>query len=111
MAAKSNIRSMRFSDETVELIDRQIGDTFTQKFENLVARCNWELPAKEKELASVQAFIDKERKKLRRLQEANRELEQFSRQLDNAKKFFGYIEQSAKLINLSVTAAEKCNTD
>lgn len=34
--AKNNIRSIRFSDELAELIDRQIGDTFTEKFENLV---------------------------------------------------------------------------
>ena len=31
MATKNNIRSIRFSDELAELIDRQIGDTFTQK--------------------------------------------------------------------------------
>ena len=32
VARKSNIRSIRFSDELAELIDRQIGDTFTEKF-------------------------------------------------------------------------------
>ena len=111
MAAKNNIRCMRFSDETIDLIDRQWGDTFTQKFENLVTRYIWELPAKEKELANVQAQIDRERKKLQRLQDANRELDQFTRQLDNAKKYFDYVEQSAKLINLSITAAERRNTD
>ena len=44
MAGKPNIRSIRFSDELAELIDRQIGNTFTEKFENLVTRCVWELP-------------------------------------------------------------------
>ena len=39
MAAKNNIRSIRFSDELAELIERQVGDTFTQKFENLITRC------------------------------------------------------------------------
>ncbi len=43
MATKNNIRSIRFSDEMIELIDRQIGDTLTQKFENLVTKCVWEL--------------------------------------------------------------------
>ena len=37
MAQKNNIRSIRFSDELAELIDRQAGDTFTQKFEGLRA--------------------------------------------------------------------------
>ena len=36
MAIKTNIRSIRFSDELAELIDRQQGQTFTQKFENLI---------------------------------------------------------------------------
>lgn len=40
MANKSNIRSIRFTDELYELIDRQAGDTFTQKLENLVTRCS-----------------------------------------------------------------------
>ena len=46
---KNNIRSIRFSDELAELIDRQIGNSFTEKFENLITRCVWELPAREKE--------------------------------------------------------------
>ena len=50
MATKNNIRSIRFSDELAELIDRQIGDTFTQKFENLVTKCVWELSNREKQL-------------------------------------------------------------
>lgn len=62
MANKSNIRSIRFSDELAELIDQQIGDTFTAKFENLVTRCVWELPAKEKEIQRLDAVIaDKQR--------------------------------------------------
>ena len=64
MAGKSNIRSIRFTDELYELIDRQEGDTFTQKLENLVTRCVWELPKKEEELKYVQAQIRKERARL-----------------------------------------------
>ena len=105
MANKSNIRSMRFSDEIIELIDRQVGDTFTQKFENLVTRCNWELPAKEKELEQIQTLIDNERKRLMNMREAVIELERFSWKLENAKDAFEKVEASAKRI------AEKCNTD
>ena len=53
MATKNNIRSIRFSDELAELIDRQIGETFTQKFENLVTKCVWELPKREEQLKAI----------------------------------------------------------
>lgn len=69
MATKNNIRSIRFSDELAELIDRQIGKTFTEKFENLITRCVWELPQKEAELKSLQKQLDQERQKLRELQQ------------------------------------------
>ena len=54
MPAKNNIRSIRFSDELAELIDRQQGSSFTQKFENLIIRCVWELPAKEEKRKQLQ---------------------------------------------------------
>ncbi len=57
MPAKNNIRSIRFSDELAELIDRQQGSSFTQKFENLIIRCVWELPAKEDELKQIESRI------------------------------------------------------
>ena len=67
MAAKNNIRSIRFSDETAELIERQQGDNFTQKFENLITRCVWELPAKEEELAQLEKRIQEKRELLRQM--------------------------------------------
>lgn len=82
MAGKSNIRSIRFTDELYELIDRQNGDTFTQKLENLVTRCVWELPQKEKELQSIQKQIDQERQDLRRFRETKQKMEQNIRNLN-----------------------------
>lgn len=67
MATKNNIRSIRFSDELAELIDRQQGDTFTQKFENLITKCVWELPAKEEELQQIESRIQTKREQLREL--------------------------------------------
>lgn len=67
MAGKNNIRSIRFSDEMAEVIDHQQGDTFTQKFENLVTRCVWELPEKEKELEQLEAKIKEKRKQLQEM--------------------------------------------
>lgn len=104
MAAKNNIRSIRFSDELAELIDRQVGDTFTQKFENLVTRCVWELPQKEKELAYIEADIQRERKRLYNLQRATEQLRMLERDLQQAKRDFELVARRAKAI---AEAAEK----
>lgn len=75
MAGKPNIRSIRFSDELAELIDRQVGSSFTAKFEALVTRCVWELPQKEAELKRVQERIQQERKRLAELQKRREKLD------------------------------------
>lgn len=67
MANKRNIRSIRFSDDLAEMIDRQQGQNFTEKFENLITRCVWELPAKEKELAALEERIQERRAQLLRM--------------------------------------------
>lgn len=76
MAEKPNIRSIRFSDELAELIDRQVGRTFTEKFENLVTRCVWELPRKEAELERVKDAIRQERERLAAIQKRREKLDQ-----------------------------------
>ena len=65
MANKNNIRSIRFSDELAELIEQQQGRSFTEKFENLITRCVWELPAKEEELFKLETRIQEKREQLR----------------------------------------------
>lgn len=65
--AKNNIRSIRFSDELAELIDQQAGDTFTQKFENLITRCVWELPKKEEQLMQLEKRISQKQQELAEL--------------------------------------------
>lgn len=64
MAQKNNIRSIRFSDDLADLIDRQVGRTFTEKFENLVTRCVWELPQKEEQLKQLDEQIKKKQNML-----------------------------------------------
>ena len=67
MARKNNIHSMRFTDDMMEMIEAQSGENFSQKFENLVTRCMWELPEKEKQLANIEKEIEKKRKELDKL--------------------------------------------
>ena len=81
MAIKTNIRSIRFSDELAELIERQQGETFTQKFENLVTRCMWELPTRERKLEQLEARIQEKREQLRHMSAQTRELSETLREL------------------------------
>lgn len=98
MKNKPNIRSIRFSDELAELIEQQIGQTFTEKFENLVTRCVWELPAQEKKLKAIREEIRLEEERLMRLQKASEELRLLERDLQSAKYYFGIVERRAKTI-------------
>lgn len=107
MAQKNNIRSIRFSDELAELIDRQVGCTFTEKFENLITRCVWELPGKERELEQIQEQISRERKRLHDLQRATEELRMLENDLKAARRCFGIVERRAKQI---AEKFEDCNT-
>ena len=83
MARKNNIRSIRFSDELAELIDRQVGNSFTEKFENLITLCVLELPAREKELQRINQEIRQKRQQLAEMSshycKAARTLEELSR--------------------------------
>lgn len=101
MAKKNNIRSIRFSDEMIELIESQAGETFTAKFEALVTRCMWELPKKEQELKFIQELIDSERKSLRYIQDRKRKLEQNLYLVENRTAYF--VQQ----VNLAITELEK----
>lgn len=84
MASKSNIRSMRFSDDILAMIESQAGETFTAKFENLVTRCMWELPQREEELKQIQERIDQERASLQRIQAMRKRIEENTYYLDAA---------------------------
>lgn len=81
--AKGNIRSMRFSDEMIEIIESQVGDTFTAKFEALVTKCMWELPSKEQELKEINERIAIQRKELERIKKRAMELDDNMWRIEN----------------------------
>ena len=62
--AKNNIRSVRFSDEMIEIINQQVGDNFTQKFERMVYNCYMLLPEKERQLRELENQIAQRRRQL-----------------------------------------------
>ena len=98
MAQKSTIRSIRISDDMAELIDRQAGANFTEKWENLVTRCVWELPKKEELLKRIQEDIDRERQRLYDLQRATEQLRMLEKDIKSAQYFFQIVERRAKQI-------------
>ncbi|WP_297999334.1 hypothetical protein [uncultured Oscillibacter sp.] len=104
MASKPNIRSIRFSDELAELIDRQAGNTFTEKFENLVTRCVWELPQKEEELKRLQEQISLKQKRLYDLEDTVQKLQQMERDIKHLQRSLNDIMGRAEAV---VKAAEE----
>lgn len=62
--AKNNIRSVRFSDEMIEIINQQVGDNFTQKFERMVYNCYMLLPEKQRQLEKLESDIRLRRRDL-----------------------------------------------
>lgn len=97
MAQKNNIRSIRFSDELAELIDRQVGRTFTEKFENLVTRCVWELPQKEQELKRLKQEITQKQQQLQEMKNQVYKLSDTINQLfTKAKALENAIEQETE---------------
>lgn len=62
--AKNNIRSVRFSDEMIEIINQQVGENFTQKFERMVYNCYMLLPEKKRQLERLEASISQRRREL-----------------------------------------------
>ena len=94
MARKNNIRSMRFSDDVIEMIESQAGRNFSEKFENLVTRCMWELPEKEKRVKELDKAI------MRRYDELNKLRERYfsvQRNLKLAEEYAGELAKSLYL--------------
>lgn len=97
MASKSNSRTVRLSDDMIDLIDRQQGETFTQRFENLVTRCVWELPQKEKELEHYKLQIKREQKQLSKLSQQVYEYHEIVQQLNGKIDALGKLLKSLSL--------------
>ena len=90
--AKNNIRSVRFSDEMIEIINQQVGDNFTQKFERMVYNCYMLLPEKQRQLEKLESHI-----RLRR-----RDLEDLSNRYNSAAGCLRSLEYQIKDIQGSL---------
>lgn len=90
--AKNNICSVRFSDEMIEIINQQVGDNFTQKFERMVYNCYMLLPEKQRQLEKLESDI-----RLRR-----RDLEDLSNRYNSAAGCLRSLEYQIKDIQGSL---------
>lgn len=109
MACKGNIRSMRFSDDVVRLIEDQPGDNFTAKFESLIYKCVQELPEKEKHLKMIQDLINAEGERLDRIRRLATNLENNISILTNNLHTFGC--QTQRVVNSIGFLVKDCNTN
>ena len=89
MPGKTNIRSIRLSDELMEVIEAQVGETFTEKYEGLIRRCVFEEPETvkrveelRKELQQMEKTLAERRKQAADLQRAIQILTSTKWQLD-----------------------------
>lgn len=108
MANKGNIRSMRFSDDVVKLIEQQPGDTFTAKFESLIYHCVQELPEKQKRVMMIQDLIEAESKRLDRIRKQANDLENSISSLTNNLSWFS--RQAQQAVNGIDRLIDDCNT-
>lgn len=83
MAKKNNIRSIRVSDDILELIEAQAGENFTQKYEALITRCFYEIPAVERRLEHINQEI---LQKLKLLNDLARKADAYAAALRNMER-------------------------
>ena len=88
MAKKSNIRSIRFSDDVLEIIEAQEGETFTAKFESLIRKCHQDLPQKERELTQIQKHINYEWQRLTNTQKMINEVQNATLRMESNLRYW-----------------------
>lgn len=71
---KENIRSIRMSDEIMEIVNQQQGRNFTEKFERLVYNCYMLTDQKSKEIKKLDEDIQIQREKLKYMAEQTTKL-------------------------------------
>ena len=85
MAGKTNIRSIRFSDELMEVIEAQVGETFTEKYEGLIRRCVFEEPEVRRRVEDLRKELQQMEKTLAERRKQAAELQRVIQILTNTK--------------------------
>lgn len=88
MPKKSNLKSVRISDEVMEYIFSCEGNGFNQKFENIVLFCMKEEARKRSILKSLDAEIQQKYRQLGSIRELPRQVDYFMNDLKRLHKSF-----------------------
>lgn len=75
----------------IDLIDQQVGDNFTQKFERLVYNCYMLLPEKERQAERLDTLIKEKREALDKLQDRYYKGAQFLNALEARLRDLNYL--------------------
>lgn len=86
MAKKSNLKSVRLSDQVMDYVINFEGDGFNQKFENLVLFCMEQEETKKQKIAFLDQQIVKQYKKLDALRQLTSEIGDVRRALTHLER-------------------------
>ena len=86
MAKKSNLKSVRLSDQVIDYVINFEGDGFNQKFENLVLFCMEQEETKKQRITLLDQQIAKQYKKLYALQQLSSEIGDVRRALTHLER-------------------------
>lgn len=86
MAKKSNLKSVRLSDQVMDYIINFEGDGFNQKFENLVLFCMEQEETRKQKIAFLDQQIVKQYKKLDALRKISSEIGDVRRALTHLER-------------------------
>ena len=86
MAKKNNLKSVRLSDQVMDYVINFEGDSFNQKFENLVLFCMEQEETKKQKIAFLDQQIVKQYKKLDALRQLTSEIGDVRRALTHLER-------------------------
>ena len=95
---KTNQRSIRFSNEIKEIIDSQIGENFSDKFERLVYNCYIQVEQKKKEAEDWTKRIEEQRNKYYDLVKQLREVSDLIKTLETIKHYGEIAARNSEMI-------------
>jgi hypothetical protein len=99
--AKTNVRSFRFDDEVLKIIEGCEGDNCSDKFDRLVRHCFLAVPEAQRELEEIKKQIIVEKKNLKKITD-------LSVQLNSMKNNMLYLSQNmSNIVNETTKMYEK----
>jgi len=97
---KPNQRSIRYSDEIAEIIDSQIGENFSDKFEKLIYNSYIQVEKQKEEAERYKKMANTERQRYFKLMNINIELRKAKEAVDKS------IEKYEQLVQRGLEALE-----